>query len=987
MHHVSANSALVFFASVLLASTCSFNLVAKETSTQKPYGIDHRVPWTTSRITGSLDPPSPYSAEKVFPAIAFQNPVELVVAPGLERIFVAELNGKIFSFDNSYDCKTKQEFLDLTKSSGDKVRIYGMEFHPDFQRNGYCYICYITDQNTDDGTRVSRFKVEADEFPRIDPESEEILLTWRSGGHNGGCLRFGPDGFLYISTGDAGPAFPPDPLKSGQDVSNVLSSVLRIDVNQTSGDLPYAIPADNPFVGLEDARHEIWAYGMRNPWRMSFDSTNGDLWVGDVGWELWEMIYRVQRGGNYGWSLVEGSQPVHQERARGPTPILPPTVEHSHIESRSITGGYFYRGDRLKDLVGAYIYGDYVTGKIWAIRHDGKEVTWQQELADTPLQIICFGVDHAGELYVVDYHGGIYRLMPNPQTSINEDFPQKLSETGIFSSVQDHRLAAGVVPYSINAEPWADGAIARRFVALPGASKLGVHESTNAQIGYIKGMWKFPSDSVLGKTLSMEMKRGDPSSQQHLETQILHFNKDAWNAYTYIWNDEQTDAVLAPDEGIDRVLEIADATSPNTSRKQTWHFASRNECMLCHSTRGGTVYGFKPSQLNCNHNYDAVVDNQLRTLSHIELIEKPLDGKAPKLPSPYDLNAELEQRARSYLHVNCAHCHQRGGGGTAAIELKFELPLEKTHLLDARPTQGTFGISKAQVLAPGDPYRSVLYYRMAKLGRGRMPYFGSSTVDEEGVRLIHDWIESLGEDDASASEDELSNSVSESIRRLNDSEETTETVDRLLTSTARALALLHFMEKSQLSTKVRTQIIEHGAVHSDVQIRDLFERFVPEENRTKRLGTVIDEEQLLAKRGDSDRGKSIFFKTAGVQCKSCHKIGTEGGSLGPDLTQIGKKYNRLQLLESILRPSKAIDPKFGTYLVETLQGRVHAGLLITKTDESVVLKTAPNKEIRIAVEDIELFAPQQKSMMPELLLQDMTADQVADLLEFLLSLR
>ena len=188
--------------------------------------------------------------------------------------------------------------------------------------------------------------------PRCDPKSEKVLITWLAGGHNGGDLHFGNDGYLYISTGDGASPNPPDRSNTGQDISDLLSSILRIDVDHEDKDRPYAIPADNPFIKTPKARPEVWAYGFRNPWRMSFDRPTGDLWVGDVGWELWEMIYRVKRGGNYGWSVMEGPQAVRPESKRGPTPILPPNLAFPHTEAASITGGYVYRGNKLKELQG-----------------------------------------------------------------------------------------------------------------------------------------------------------------------------------------------------------------------------------------------------------------------------------------------------------------------------------------------------------------------------------------------------------------------------------------------------------------------------------------------------------------------------------------------------------------------------------------------------------------------------------------------------------
>src|SRR5205823_674238 len=213
-----------------------------------------------------------------------------------------------------------------------------------FEKNRYCYVCYIlagkNGAELADGTRISRFKLTDTDPPRIDPKSETIIITFLAGGHNGCDIHFGNDGYLYISTGDGTGPNPPDGRDTGQDISDLLSSILRIDVDRTENGKQYAIPPDNPFIKTPQARPEVYACGLRNPFRMSFDRATGDLWVGDVGWELWEMIHKVQKGGNYGWSVKEGPLEIRPNGKRGPTPILPPTIALPHTEAASITGGY-----------------------------------------------------------------------------------------------------------------------------------------------------------------------------------------------------------------------------------------------------------------------------------------------------------------------------------------------------------------------------------------------------------------------------------------------------------------------------------------------------------------------------------------------------------------------------------------------------------------------------------------------------------------------
>ena len=991
-------------ASRTLTLTLAFLLVVSITSTgadepKRPYGIERRVAWTTSRITGSPDPPPPFATRPIFPKLRFTDPVILTHAPGTNRLYVVEVKGRILTFDPRTAPDTADLAVDLGPSIEGLTQVYGLAFHPQFEKNRHCYITYVRKAGEPDGTVVSRFTVSNTDPPTIDPKSETSVIRWLAGGHNGGCLEFGPDGFLYISAGDGAGAFPPDSHRNGQNLSTLPATIMRIDVDRPSGDRPYSIPADNPFATTPGARPEVWAYGFRNPWKITFDPSNGSLWCGDVGWEMWEMIYRVEKGANYGWSIVEASQSVHPEWDRGPTSISPPAVAHSHTESRSITGGEVYTGRRLKSLTGAYIYGDYVTGKIWSARHDGKRLTESRELVDTTLQIVCFGTDHDGELYVVDYvGGGLHRLVPSDTSTVNRNFPRKLSDTGLFTATGTHRLSPGVIPYSVGAAPWADHAVSERFVALPGTSQLGVHKSSNIQIGNVVGQWAFPVDGVLAKTISLDLIAGDPRSRRRIETQLLHFTGQSCQAYNYIWNDAGTDAVLADDQASDHQFTVTDSSAPGGKRVQTWHHASRTECILCHTTRGGSIYGFTPAQLNRDHNYGSVVDNQLRTMAHIGFLSDSPSKAPAAMPDPADPDLPLETRARAYLHANCATCHRRGGGGTAAMDIRYEFSLKQSNLLGARPTQGTFGMLAARVMAPAAPYRSVLLYRMAKLGRGRMPHFGSQVVDRRGLQLVHDWIASLDPRLAPAGTGDKSSAA---LRKRHDRlladlnqaglapQRRRVAIEQLLTSSSGALQLALAVDRpgQPLPRATIQRAIQLGGTHTDVRVRDLFERFLPHEQRVKRLGATVQAEQILRIPGNPSDGQTLFTKTAGVQCRNCHRVRKQGKAVGPDLDGVAKKNDRRALLESILQPSRKIDPKFRAYLVETVQGRVHTGLLVSKSDKQVVLRDAAGKELRVAAEDVEMIIAQPKSLMPELLVKDMTAQQLADLLAFLETLK
>src|SRR6185312_7377685 len=272
----------------------------------------------------------------------------------------------------------------------------------------------------------------------ISPDSMQVIIEWASDGHDGGDLAFGNDGFLYVSSGDG--SSDSDANLTGQTLDDLLGAVLRIDVDHPDPGRNYGVPKDNPFVDRKGARPEVWAYGLRNPWRVSYDRKSGQLWVGNNGQDAWEQVYLIQKGGNYGWSVVEGGHVFLEGRKAGPDPILAPAADHPHSEARSMTGGRVYRGTRLPELDGVYVYGDWSTGRVWGIRHDGRKATWHRELVDTPFNITGFGTDHSGELYIIDQtSGGFYRLEPRLEADRpSRPFPTRLSETGLFASVAAH---------------------------------------------------------------------------------------------------------------------------------------------------------------------------------------------------------------------------------------------------------------------------------------------------------------------------------------------------------------------------------------------------------------------------------------------------------------------------------------------------------------------------------------------------------------------
>ncbi|MGD9722877.1 MAG: PQQ-dependent sugar dehydrogenase [Pirellulales bacterium] len=698
---------------------------------EPPHGLAQRVPWTTSRLVGSPEPPLPYTVEPTFTKLEWKSLIYIAPEPGSDRLWTISQGGdagrpnRLERIADDPATTERQTLVDLP----DRL-VYSVCFDPGFASNRQVYVfSNFPAAGSERSNRVSRFVVQPGPPLKIDPAREETILQWRSEGHDGGDLVFGTDGMLYIATGDG--TGDSDTWNSGQTLDDLLGAILRIDVRRREGDRPYAIPADNPFVSVPQARGEVWAYGLRNPWRLCVDPPSGQIWVGNNGQDLWESAHLVRRGENYGWSVYEGSHPFYPQRKRGPTPHVPPTIEHSHADFRSLTGGVVYRGERLPELDGAYVYGDYSTGRIWAMKHDGQRAVWHRELADTSLAIAAFCVDQRGELLVADHAQGIFRLVPAPLAIAQSPFPTLLSETGLFDNVPEHRLAPGVIAYSVNAPGWADGASAERFLAVP----------ANSQIEFTSGGgWNCPDGTALVQTLSLPA--GDGARSRRIETRVLVRQQNEWAGYGYRWNDAQTDAALVPREGAEGEF----ASGTGDAAPQLWRFPSRAECLTCHSRAANFALSLSEPQMNREHDYGGLRDNQLRAFAHVGLFAKPLPkepAELTRLVDPYDPSQELEARARAYLHVNCSVCHVSAGGGNAQMELGLLTARDDMKLFGARPQHDTFGIANAMLAAPGQPENSVLVERLSVRGRGQMPPLVVQRADPTAVELFRAWIASV----------------------------------------------------------------------------------------------------------------------------------------------------------------------------------------------------------------------------------------------------
>lgn len=368
------------------------------------------------------------SVERAFPELSFERPLIVTHAnDGTDRIFVAEQEGVIKVFPNDQEVEEAEVFLDINdqvvyRDNRNEEGLLGLAFHPDYKENGHFYLYYTT-ADADLTSVVTRFTVSSDDPGRAGPNSEVELLRIKQPywNHNGGTLAFGPDGMLYIALGDGGNGG--DPHGHGQNLTTLLGSILRIDVDQQDDGRNYAIPDDNPFIGTTvaagrrgdtqvPAAPEIYAYGFRNVWRLSFDRKTGRLWAADVGQNLWEEINIVESGGNYGWNVRESRHWFRPDGNDDRRDLIDPIWEYHHDAGKSITGGAVYRGSRVPELVGKYVYADYVSGRLWALDYDENSgsVRGNYSLTGKQQPVMSFGEDESGELYFTTPFGQLFRF-------------------------------------------------------------------------------------------------------------------------------------------------------------------------------------------------------------------------------------------------------------------------------------------------------------------------------------------------------------------------------------------------------------------------------------------------------------------------------------------------------------------------------------------------------------------------------------------------
>jgi uncharacterized repeat protein (TIGR03806 family) len=696
-------------------------------------GLDSRPDNVTCIAPARPDGDASVAVIDAFPDLPdIEQPTKMILEPVADpRWFVLRKTGELETFDPD-DATNLSTYLDLSAVVRTSLEggLLGMAFHPDYPDTPEIFLSYTIDHGGPAMRSVfSRFILDDVSSPGAGTEEQVILQVDQDfDNHNGGEIAFGADGYLYIGLGDGGGSG--DPNDRAQDTTYLPGSMLRIDVlgpDVSYPAIPYDIPADNPFAGNArcgpgsnaDDCPEIYAWGLRNPWRWSFDDATGELWLADVGQNDWEEIDLIERGGNYGWRCREGR---HEYDSSGcGSGFVEPVSEYSHSEGASITGGYVYRGSAIPELVGRYLFADYVSGRIWALIPDGQGGYVNDELIDTNYGPTSFAEDQVGELYFTDFSNGRLRMLVAAGPPIADTIPALLSDSGCTDPADVTQPYAGLLPYDINAPFWSDGAHKERYIGIPNGSTITRNGDDE---------WEFPNGTVIVKNFRL----GDDL----IETRHLMRHPDGiWAGYTYEWNAPQTEATRVKGG---KTVSI---------QGQEWIFPAESQCMSCHTGAAGFALGPETAQLNRTYTYPSTLrsSNQLVTMDHILMFTAPLPEPAQALPmltSPTDSDADIDDRARAYLHTNCSQCHRPGGPTPSSMDLRYTTALAATNACDAMPLEGDLGIANARLIAPGDAQRSLVVERSGRRDSHGMPPLGSSLIDNDGIELLTDWINDLG---------------------------------------------------------------------------------------------------------------------------------------------------------------------------------------------------------------------------------------------------
>jgi uncharacterized repeat protein (TIGR03806 family) len=685
----------------LASFLCSIVAIAAAAACGEDDPVEPRTPCNPPpRVTGGVALAPALGAEK------FTQPVELIFGPG-NRAYVVEQPGTIKAVQGGGAPTT---VLDVRGRifAGGEAGLLSLAFDPKFAENGFAYMYFTQDvdkkPNVPFQTMVIRL-TSKDGGATFDPTTEKLILKLDQpySNHNGGHIAFGPDGLLYIGLGDGGSGG--DPQGNGQNKDVLLGKILRVDTSSQTE--PYTIPPTNPFIA-GGGRPEIYAYGLRNPWKFSFDKLTGDLWCADVGQSKLEEVERIVLGGNYGWNVREGNQ-CYNAKECATAGFIDPIATYGRQDGVSVSGGYVYRGTKIKAIVGKFIYGDFGTGNIWGVDTFGPPSGIL--LTGSTMRISTFGQDADGEVYVADYASGTIQQLieaspggPAPLDAAGA----RLSMTGCLDPKNAAQAPTGAIPYTVSSPLWSDGAQKSRWLFVPDGSKIGVRPD---------GDFDVPPATAAVKTFTVGGKK--------IETRLfVRYADGGWAGYSYEWNDDESDALL-----------LQDSKTKPLANGATWYFPSRAECFACHTPSAGFTLGLEARQLT----QDGVIDR------FASVLEAPIAQNAfPPLRTADTAGASSEERARGYLHANCSICHREGSGtGAATLDLRIDRAFKDTRTCNVAPQAGDLGVVDSKLITPGDPSKSTITLRMRALDQNRMPNVATRVVDEVGATAVETWIREL----------------------------------------------------------------------------------------------------------------------------------------------------------------------------------------------------------------------------------------------------
>ena len=596
-------------------------------------------------------------------------------------------------------------------------------FHPQFPADPRVFVNYsvtAADGTSDADIIISSF-TSSDGGLTFDEASKNVLIRWPRGRfHQGGYMAFDNDGLLHIGIGDG--TIQGDPNGNSQNLDNYLGKILRIDIDTIQPPYPYGIPDGNPYKDSGGSPlEEIFAVGVRNPYRGDYDLESRTAYIGDVGFTRREEVSEVTLGANLGWNVKEGNLCYSNNYGDCDDPVLvDPVVDYPHSNGRcAVIGGYFYRGALIPELQGQYLYGDFCTGTVLTVDFDQSGEPFERTLIPDGQgagNIHGWGKDASGELYLLN-NTRIFKVMPSGGTGPSGP-PAQLSQTGCFDSNDPSIPAAGLIPFEPNAALWSDGATKRRWIALPDGETINIDA---------EGDFEFPTGTVLVKEFAVE---GDL-----IETRLFMEHGGAWAGYSYEWIGN--DAFLLPDAK-QKVL-------PNG---QLYQFPGRGECLRCHTSAAKFSLGPTVHQLNGTTVYPSTnrESNQLETMEHIGLLSAPLSAPVEQLPATValeDTHHAAERRARSYLDANCAGCHRGEGPTQSSMDLRFTTPRNNMNVCGVTPVFGDLGIPGALILQPGNPGGSIIHARPSSSDPlVRMPPLATVIPHTEGMAVLAEWINS-----------------------------------------------------------------------------------------------------------------------------------------------------------------------------------------------------------------------------------------------------